>query len=52
MGGLPRDLSIKHLDAFGDGFLASLATGKYILGYTSKDIVRLYRGLESEEIEK
>lgn len=45
-----RDLSLKHLDAFGEGFLASLATGEYTLGYTSKDVVRMYRTLELEEI--
>ncbi|MDW9502271.1 3-hydroxyisobutyrate dehydrogenase [Sinorhizobium meliloti] len=47
-----RDLSLKYLDAFGEGFLASLATGEYTLGYTSKDVVQMYRRLELEEIEK
>lgn len=46
-----RDLSIRRLDAFGDGFLASLGTGAYTLGYTSKDVVRMYRELESEQID-
>ncbi|MDK3022710.1 NAD(P)-binding domain-containing protein [Cupriavidus taiwanensis] len=45
-----RDLSLKRLDAFGEGFLASLATGEYTLGYTSKDVVEMYRRLELEEI--
>ncbi len=46
-----RDLSIRRLHAFGDGFLASLGTGAYTLGYTSKDVVRMYRELESEQLE-
>lgn len=45
-----RNLSLERLDAFGEGFLQSLATGEYTLGYTSKDVVRMYRGLESEQI--
>lgn len=45
-----RDLSLKRLDAFGEGFLSSLAKGEYALGYTSKDVVRMYRALESERI--
>jgi predicted dinucleotide-binding enzyme len=45
-----RELSHKRLAAFGDGFLASLGTGEYTLGYTSKDVVRVYRELESEPI--
>ncbi|EHJ95503.1 NADPH-dependent F420 reductase [Agrobacterium tumefaciens] len=47
-----RDLSLKHLDAFGEGFLAFLGKGEYTLGYTSKDVVEMYRSLELEEIEK
>jgi hypothetical protein len=43
-----RDLSLKRLEAFGDGFLASLGTGEYTLGHTSKDVVEMYRSLESE----
>lgn len=45
-----RDLSLKQLRDFGDTFLAGLARGEYTLGYTSKDVVRMYRGLESEHI--
>lgn len=45
-----RDLSLKHLEAFGDGFLASLGKGEYTLGYTSKDVVEMYRRLESQDI--
>lgn len=45
-----RDLSLKHLDAFGEGFLASLGKGEYTLGYTSRDVVEMYRKLELEEI--
>ncbi|MCW2039311.1 NADPH-dependent F420 reductase [Xanthomonas campestris] len=47
-----RDLSIKRLDAFGAGFLASLSTGAYTLGYTSKDVVEMYRSLERANIER
>lgn len=42
-----RELSLERLDAFGDGFLASLGTGKYTLGHTNKDVVEMYRSLES-----
>lgn len=45
-----RDLSLKHLEAFGEGFLASLGTGEYTLGYTSKDVVEMYRKLEVEDV--
>lgn len=45
-----RDLSLKYLDAFGEGFLTSLAKGEYTLGYTSKDVVTMYRNLELEQI--
>lgn len=45
-----RDLSLDRLAAFGDGFLASLGSGEYTLGYTSKDVVRMYRSLESAQI--
>ncbi len=45
-----RDLSHKRLAALGDGFLASLGVGEYTLGYTSKDVVRIYRELESARI--
>ncbi|WP_199860541.1 hypothetical protein [Sphingomonas sp. CFBP 8760] len=45
-----RELSHKRLDAFGDGFLASLGVGEYTLGYTSKDVVRVYRELESTRV--
>lgn len=45
-----RELSHKRLAAFGDGFLASLGAGEYTLGYTSKDVVRVYRKLESEPV--
>ncbi len=43
-----RALSIKRLEDFGDGFLASLGKGEYTLGRTSKDVVQMYRSLESE----
>ncbi|WHU04300.1 NAD(P)-binding domain-containing protein [Sphingomonas sp. NIBR02145] len=43
-----RDLSLKRLEAFGDGFLASLGIGEYTLGHTSKDVVQMYRSLESK----
>ncbi|MBX8544148.1 hypothetical protein K5D53_05805 [Pseudomonas cichorii] len=31
-----RDLSLKYLDAFGEGFLTPLAKSEYTLGYTVK----------------
>jgi hypothetical protein len=45
-----RDLSLKHLEAFGGGGLASLGKGEYTLGYTSKDVVEMYQRLESQDI--
>ncbi len=45
-----RDLSLKRLESFGEGFLASLGKGEYTLGYTSKDVVEMYRKLELQEI--
>ncbi|WP_020108058.1 NADPH-dependent F420 reductase [Nocardia sp. 348MFTsu5.1] len=44
-----RSLSLERLYAFGDGFLDALANGEYTLGYTSQDVVKVYRELELEK---
>lgn len=46
-----RDLSLKRLGGFGESFLASFGRGEYTLGYTSKDVVQMYRQLEQVDIE-
>lgn len=45
-----RDRSLGKLQAFGEDFLAALTRGEYTLGYTHKDVVAMYRGLENESV--
>ena len=44
-----RDLSLKRLQDFGSDFLTALGAGEYTQGYTSKDVVKMYRALEFED---
>lgn len=40
-----RDLSIEKMAAFSDNFLPALSQGQYVDGFTSKDVIKLYRAL-------